>query len=42
MISAHPNAREICLQAGATDFILKPFDMHVILNKVSDLLNYTN
>jgi two-component system response regulator RpaA len=40
MISAHPNAKEICLGAGATDFILKPFDMHVILSRVSALLNH--
>jgi len=42
MISAHPNAKEICLAAGATDFILKPFDMHVILSRVSALLAEAN
>lgn len=38
MISAHPNAKELCLQAGADDFILKPFDMNEILSKLKDLL----
>lgn len=38
MISAHPNAREICLQAGADDFISKPFDMHDILSKIGKLV----
>jgi DNA-binding response OmpR family regulator len=37
MISAHPNAKEICLKAGADDFISKPFDMADILAKVSSL-----
>jgi DNA-binding response OmpR family regulator len=39
MISAHPNAKEICLQAGANDFIAKPFDMNDILFRISNLLN---
>lgn len=39
MISAHPNAREICLQAGADDFIAKPFDMSDILSKINSLVN---
>lgn len=38
MISAHPNAREICLQAGADDFVSKPFDMQDILSKISRLI----
>lgn len=38
MISAHPNAREICLQAGADDFIEKPFEMDILLNKVNSFL----
>jgi DNA-binding response OmpR family regulator len=38
MISAHPNARQICLQAGADDFIAKPFDMKDILSMISRLL----
>jgi DNA-binding response OmpR family regulator len=38
MISAHPNAEEICIAAGANDFILKPFDMQEILSRVHQLL----
>ena len=38
MISAHPNAKEICIAAGADDFILKPFDMQDILARVETLL----
>ncbi len=39
MISAHPNAREICLQSGADDFISKPFDMNDILARINNLVN---
>ena len=39
MISAHPNAKKICLDAGADDFIAKPFDMNDILSKISNLVN---
>jgi DNA-binding response OmpR family regulator len=38
MISAHPNAREVCLEAGADEFISKPFDMNDILLKISQLI----
>lgn len=38
MISAHPNAKEICLQAGADEFISKPFDMQDILSKIERLV----
>src|SRR4051812_3993663 len=38
MISAHPNAKEICLKAGADEFIPKPFDMHDILSKIDKLM----
>ncbi len=38
MISAHPNAREICLGAGADAFIAKPFDMDDILQQINELL----
>jgi DNA-binding response OmpR family regulator len=39
MISAHPNAKEICLEAGADEFISKPFDMQDILLKINKLVN---
>ena len=39
MISAHPNAKKICLEAGADDFIAKPFDMNDILLKIGNLVN---
>jgi DNA-binding response OmpR family regulator len=39
MISAHPDAKKICLEAGADDFISKPFDMQQILLKVETLIN---
>ena len=42
MISAHPNAKEICLQAGADEFISKPFDMQDILSKIDHLINKAN
>ena len=38
MISAHPNAKEICMKAGADDFISKPFDMQDMLSKINDLV----
>ena len=42
MISAHPNAKELCLKAGADDFILKPFDMNEVLLKLRRLLQKVN
>ena len=39
MISAHPNAKEICLEAGADEFISKPFDMQDILSKIDHLID---
>ena len=42
MISAHPNAKDICLQAGADEFISKPFDMQDILLKIDRLINKSN
>src|SRR5215212_2201447 len=40
MISAHPNAKEICIEAGADEFISKPFDMQDILSKIQHLVNH--
>ena len=39
MIPAHPNAKEICMLAGADDFISKPFDMNDILSRINNLVN---
>jgi len=38
MISAHPNAKEICVEAGADDFISKPFDMSDILERIGNFI----
>ena len=38
MISAHPNAKELCQDAGADSFISKPFDMHDMLSTINNLL----
>ena len=38
MISAHPNAKELCEEAGADSFISKPFDMHDMLATIDNLL----
>jgi Response regulators consisting of a CheY-like receiver domain and a winged-helix DNA-binding domain len=34
MFSAHPNAKESCVAAGADDFISKPFEMNDMLGKI--------
>lgn len=38
MFSAHPNARNNCLAAGADDFISKPFEMNDMLARVKSFL----
>ncbi len=39
MMSAHPDAKRFCLQAGADDYISKPFEMQDIISKSSNLIN---
>jgi DNA-binding response OmpR family regulator len=39
MISALPDARKICIDAGANDFISKPFEMELLLTKVNNIIN---
>lgn len=39
MISALPDAKQVCLDAGANDFAAKPFEMETILNKTHQLLD---
>ena len=38
MFSAHPGAQEITKQAGADDFIAKPFEIDLLLNKIAQYL----
>lgn len=37
MISAMPHARQACIDAGANDFIAKPFEMQELLTNVHRL-----
>ena len=39
MISAFSGAKDAAIAAGANSYIEKPFNMHIILKKVSELLN---
>lgn len=38
MLSAHPQAEENCLAAGADRFIEKPFEMEFLLNTLAEIL----
>ncbi|MBV9231382.1 MAG: response regulator [Chloroflexi bacterium] len=38
MFSAHPSAEETARQAGADDFLAKPFDIDVLLAKIAHFL----
>ena len=38
MISAHPDAEISCRAAGADDFLGKPFDMDIFLQKIAEVL----
>ena len=39
MISAHPDAKQLCLSSGADDFISKPFDIQELISKVNRLMS---
>ena len=38
MMSALHNAAETCKEAGAVDFISKPFDMEMLLSRIDNIL----
>lgn len=39
MISALPDARKTCIDAGANDFISKPFEIEDMLAKINNLIS---
>ena len=41
MISAHPNAKELCMNAGANNFISKPFDINDLIQGINNELMET-
>jgi CheY-like chemotaxis protein len=42
MISAHPNARKKCIEAGADQFLEKPFDMTAFFETIDKVLKQKN
>jgi hypothetical protein len=38
MISAHPSAEEAARKAGVNDFVSKPFEIDIMLQKIAQLL----
>ena len=42
MCSAHPSAEETARQAGADDFLAKPFDLDLLLAKIAQHLSHDN
>lgn len=42
MISAHPAAKEDCLNSGADHFLAKPFDMKIFLKAVQESIGNAN
>ena len=41
MISGHPDADSVCRDAGADDFLSKPFDMDQFTNKIAGFVSKT-
>lgn len=39
LMSAHPDAGKICDEIGVDDFLSKPFEIDVLIEKVENLLN---
>ncbi len=42
MMSAHPDAERLSMEAGADDFIAKPFDVAIVIDKVKTHLSNIN
>ena len=39
MVSAHPDAEKACRDAGADEFLGKPFDIDIFIKKIEGILN---